>query len=100
MIDSYVTACKILAAHVEDGVYDEHDFISIPRSPSESEKLANGTSNFVWPDLYFLPAGDGTEAVYINSRVILHDTLIPFGSDLVTHWSRQSMPRQYRRGSR
>ena len=86
MVDSYVTACKDLAAAVAEGVYGDHDFIAIPRPPSDSEGALNGTSNFVWPDLYFLRAADGTEAVYVKSRPILSGTLLPFGGDLVTHW--------------
>ena len=66
MVDSYVTACKDLAAAVAEGVYGDHDFIAIPRPPSDSEGALNGTSNFVWPDLYFLRAADGTEAVYVK----------------------------------
>ncbi len=86
MIDSYVTACKELATHVADGVYGAHEFIAIPRSPSEAEKKVNRVPNYVWPDLYFLAAGDGTEAVYVKVRSIPLDTLLPFGGELVTHW--------------
>ena len=61
MVDSYVAACKALATYVADGVYGDHDFIALPRPPSDSERALNRTSNYVWSDLYFLPAGDGTE---------------------------------------
>ena len=47
MIDSYVTACKELATHVKDGVYGDHEFIAIPRPPSEAEKEFNGVDNNV-----------------------------------------------------
>ena len=46
--------------------YGDHDFIAIPRPPSDSERALNGTVNYVWPDLYFLRAADGTEAVYFK----------------------------------
>jgi len=36
--------------------------------------------------MYFLKAGDGTEAVYVKVKSIPFDTLLPFGGDLVTHW--------------
>ncbi len=86
MSDSYLTACKELATHVAEGVYGAHLFIAIPRSPSEAEKKVNKVPNYVWPDLYFLKAGDGTEAVYVKVKSIPFDTLLPFGGDLVTHW--------------
>ncbi len=86
MIDSYVTACKELATHVADGVYGDHEFIAIPRSPSEAEKELNRVPNYVWPDLYFLKAADGTETVYVKVRSIPPDMLLPFGGELVTHW--------------
>ena len=85
-MDAYVAACEDLASAVTEGVYGDHDFISIPRPPTDSERAVNGTANDVWPDLYFLRAADGSEAVYVKSRSILRGTLLPFGGDLVTHW--------------
>ena len=41
---------------------------------------------YVWPDLYFRHARDGSEAVYVKSCRILSGTLLPFGGDFVTHW--------------
>ena len=75
-----------MAKHIDDGVYGDHEFIAIPRPPSDAEREFNGVPNYVWPDLYFETAKDGTEAVYVNARLISPDTLIPFGGELVTHW--------------
>ena len=75
-----------MAKHVDDGVYRIHEFIAIPRPPSDAERELNGVPNYVWPDLYFETAKDGTEAVYVNARSISPDTLLPFGGELVTHW--------------
>ncbi len=75
-----------MATHVAEGVYGAHLFIAIPRSPSEAEKIVNKVPNYVWPDLYFLKAGDGTEAVCVKVKSIPFDTLLPFGGELVTHW--------------
>ena len=86
MVDSYVAACNELATAVAEGVYGDHDFIALPRPPSDSERALNGTANHVWPDLYFLRAADGTEAVYVNSRPLSPGTLLPFGGNFVTHW--------------
>jgi hypothetical protein len=57
-----------------------------PRPPLEAEKEFNGVPNYVWPNLYFETAKDGTEAVYVKARSISPDTLLPFGGELVTHW--------------
>ena len=86
VIDSYVAACKELAGHVDEGVYGDHQFIAIPRPPTEAERELNKVPNHVWPDLYFQTANDGTEAVYVKVSSIPAGTLLPFGGELVTHW--------------
>ena len=85
-MDSVVDAAKALAAYVADGVYGDHDFIALPRPLSDSERAGNRISNYVWPDLYFRPSGDGSEGVYVKSPTILPGILLPVGGDLVTHW--------------
>jgi len=86
VVNSSVDAGKSLTAYVADGVYGDHDFIALPRPPSDSERALNRTTNYVWPDLYFQPSGDGNEGVYVKSLSILPGTLLPIGGDLVTHW--------------
>ena len=86
-MDSVVDATKALAAaYVADGVYGDHDFIALPRPPSDLERAVNRISNYVWSDLYFRPSGDGSEGVYVKSPSILPGILLPVGGDLVTHW--------------
>ena len=46
VVDSGVAdAGRSLAAYVADGVYGDHDFIALPRPPSDSERALNRTSN-------------------------------------------------------
>ena len=75
-----------MAGHVDEGVYGDHQFITIPRPPTEAERELNKVPNHVWPDLYFETAKDDTEAVYVKVSSIPAGTLLPFGGDLVTHW--------------
>ncbi len=87
VVDSGVAdAGRSLAAYVADGVYGDHDFIALPRPPSDSERAFDRNSNYVRPDLYFQPSGDGNEGVYVKSPSILPGTILPIGGDLVTHW--------------